>query len=186
MEQPICCQGAGVRPAPEACPAGGDGDLRKRVVDSLIAAVELVNLKDLRDTAPIQTMLSRGFEGYFAGNAVDLSMMHELLLAQRRISRKDIARICVVYSVARDFHKFEVKLPREVKERPDLPSMVIAAGELLFDRESYRRRLAEVSSRSPAEPLFLAPDWLPPKAAIIGVSALLSMGVAAVLSLYLF
>ena len=140
----------------QECGQKVDAGLRKRVVDSLIAAVELANLEAVPDTALIHSLLTSWFKDFFSGNTVDLDMMHRLLCGEEGITRKDVARICIIYSMARSFHGFEVKLPRIVKKRHDLATLVIASGEILYDGERYQRLFHEVSARQvPADPLEL-------------------------------
>ena len=145
--------GLGERKTGEGLSTEGQLDARivkKRVVDSLVTAVELAALKQIKDAETIRYLMRSWYKDYFHGNTVDLSMFHKALCGEEGMIPDDAALPCLIFLAAQGIHGYEVKLPLEVESRKDVETLFMKAEKHIQIHGGYQRLFDEVASRNPA------------------------------------
>ncbi len=135
--------------APAAPPPVDARVIRKRVIDSLLAAVEMAALKQIKDTDTIRYLLRSWYKDFFKDNTVDLTLFHRAMNGEEGMTPDDAAMPCLIYLAARGAHGYEVKLPQEVESRPDLKAMLTKAERQIAIRGGFQRLFEEVQARTP-------------------------------------
>jgi len=124
--------------------------VKKRMVDSLVTAVELAALRQIKDTETIRYLMRSWHKDYFRDNTVDLSMLHKALCGEEGMTPEDAVLPCLIYLAAKDIHGYEVKLPHEVESRKDVEALFIKAEKHIQIRGGFQRLFDEVAARNPA------------------------------------
>lgn len=121
---------------------------RQRVIDSLVAGIELCHIPELERTDAARVLLEATYPDFLHDGQVDLSIPFQILTREFSIAPEKAALPCILYLLSVDDHGYEVVLPRDIQSLRDSDALVDQAEKLLREQGGYSKKLSEVTART--------------------------------------
>ena len=121
--------------------------LRKWVVNSLVAAVEIARLPEFANTETIQYLLTSWCQDFLNGTSVDLTMFWNMLLSETGVTVEEAAVPVEIFYVARHEHGFGMLMPEGFESLCNVEKIQLKAENLLRASDGFLKIVDKVASR---------------------------------------
>ncbi len=152
---PSGIDGALRRSGPAARLAGAE--LRRWVVASLVAALELADLEVYESTDTVRSLLNSWCQDFFDGERVDLEVFWNLILSEEGVELADGVLVMAILQIARRDHGLAFELPRGLADCREYQAVRELAHRRLAAGGGFRAAVERVAAR-PIETLATEPD----------------------------
>jgi uncharacterized protein (TIGR02266 family) len=133
------------RSGPAARLAGAE--LRRWVVASLVAALELADLEVYESTDTVRSLLNSWCQDFFDGERVDLAVFWDLILSEEGVELADGALVMAIFQIARRDHGLAFELPRGLADCREYQAVRELAHRRLAAGGGFRAAVEQVAAR---------------------------------------
>ena len=133
------------RSGPAARLAGAE--LRRWVVASLVAALELADLEVYESTDTVRSLLNSWCQDFFDGERVDLAVFWDLVLSEEGVELADGALVMAIFQIARRDHGLAFELPRGLADCREYQAVRELAHRRLAAGGGFRAAVEQVAAR---------------------------------------